>query len=80
MNRKDFVTIIMYSTISDSEICDCRCYSLSDAMCESRIRYSISFKNDLCCYLCTDSFCMKNMNDLNLLSLDIFNKERMFST
>lgn len=62
LDANELVTVIVDNTHTDHGICECRCCVLSGSMCESNIRYSRSFNKDFSCNLCTNNYCIMNVN------------------
>lgn len=59
----EIATVVIDNGVNNGGICECRCCVLSGTMCETTIRYSISFKNDFTCSSCTSEFCIMNVNE-----------------
>ncbi|CAF1016169.1 unnamed protein product [Rotaria sordida] len=63
IHTNELATVIIDNSPIDNGICECRCCLLSGTMCETIIRYSISFKKNFSCDLCTNEYCTMNINE-----------------
>ncbi|UJR23081.1 hypothetical protein I4U23_026104 [Adineta vaga] len=61
-DSNDLGTMVIDKRSISTGICECRCCLLHGAVCESTIRYELSFKNDFSCDQCTNEFCTLNTN------------------
>ncbi|CAF2086365.1 unnamed protein product [Rotaria magnacalcarata] len=62
-NTNEIPAVFIDNSPINAGICECRCCVLSGTMCETIIRYSVSFKQDFKCDLCTTEFCALNVNE-----------------